>query len=139
MLFSGKINKISVLRLLRSDPIEGEYSTRIRRDRANKQKSCVHKISCYNGDHLQLEQMKIMPNCKIFFFNIFLGLNFIFRSKSTSFGSSATFEFQRIEKTISCFKTKKFYDFTCLHVRKCFQPKMSRKIVSTTAVAAENA
>jgi len=39
-----------------------EYSTRIRRDRDNKQKSCVHKISCYNGDNLQLEQMKIMPN-----------------------------------------------------------------------------
>ena len=56
------------------DPTEGEYSTRIRRDRANKQKSCVHKIGCYNGDHLQLEQMKIMPNCKIFFqkFPVFL-------------------------------------------------------------------
>ena len=51
--------------LSQTDLDEGEYSTRIRRDRANKQKSCVHKISCFNGDNLQLEQMKIIPNCKI--------------------------------------------------------------------------
>ena len=60
------VDSLFQFELSQTDLDEGEYSTRIRRDRANKQESCVHKISCFNGDNLQLEQIKIIPNCKIF-------------------------------------------------------------------------
>lgn len=40
-----------------------DLSTRVKRDRPNHQRACVHRVVCHEGEDV-LEKMKIIPICK---------------------------------------------------------------------------
>ena len=53
----------SIFTLIKVPLQKSDISTRVRRDRPNRQRACSHRIVCQAGDHI-LEKMKILPVCK---------------------------------------------------------------------------
>ena len=71
----------SIFTLIKVPLQKSDISTRVRRDRPNRQRACSHRIVCQAGDHI-LEKMKILPVCKSNFLALcfnFERLKYIFR------------------------------------------------------------